>query len=161
MKQNRVIYYLLRLLLLGDSFRFGLSLMIGVNNWSESPYPEPGMKLSNTLAWIGGSADGTGILILYIGLIILTWQIYFAGNCEEISSSTFQYRVPRKYLLWLSVLFLISVVGDILLATGDILSYIGANSALINRGQLGFDLIYLLMSTGGFVVARKLNSDFA
>jgi hypothetical protein len=146
--RNELGVVLMWIVLAAFTFRLGAAVAAGIVAWTREPFESFGRQVGDSLLYLGGFADGQGILLLLAGLGLFWWR---RSNLTSIRQ--------RQALLWLTTLFVVTGLGAIVVIAGEVIYYAGAGSVRLTWahyvGTGGFELAYGLVAICGAIVTSK------
>jgi hypothetical protein len=152
-------------LLSAASLRIVAAVVGAIIGWTRLPEETYGRQVGDTLDWLAGFADGQGVALLLAILGLLWWHVARFEQTGDFAEATTRLGNTRRNLLWLSVLFTLTVAGTALGIIGNVVYYAGDGPQRIIWqhfvGTGGFYLSYLLIAAGGLVVTRRLSGVLA
>jgi hypothetical protein len=146
-------------LLVAASIRTVMAFVGAAIGWTHLPFVTHGQQLGNALIWAGDFADGQGVLLL-IAVFLLIWVRLSGTGPRPGSDAASDLGRPRAALVWLSVLFVLAVVGSAGYIAGNTLYFAGTGPKRIVWqhivGTGGFYFAYLVVALGGIMATTRL-----
>ncbi len=160
MTEARNLVKLIFIILLADSFRILISLLMGINSMYTYLIGAMPNNDTNTFDWFGQFADGVGIVILLI-VIVLLYLVKLSFE-RKTADTEIVFKLQdklKKYKFWLLVISLFTVIGDVCLIVGQLYSYRGTDSIPINLNNFVFAISYLMIALVCIKVITTFNFD--
>jgi hypothetical protein len=137
---------LVTLMIAAMTARVLASVVSGIVGWIRAPGETFGRELGDGIIAVAGYADGQGLLLLLVALLVIWWR---AG-------------LPREsgYLIWLAALFVVTVAGVAAVVVGTVLQSTGIGSQrntwyhIVGTG--GYELAYGAIALAGGYAALAL-----
>ncbi len=147
MTEARNLVRLIFILLLADSCRILISLLMGINSmYTDSLGDMPNTNI-NTFDWFGQFADGVGIVILLIVISLLYLVKFSIENRTIDATDIIKLQIKlNHYKFWLLAINLFTVIGGVCLIVGQVYSYFGADSTPIALDNFVFYFSYFMIA---------------
>ena len=147
MTEARNLVKLIFIILLADSFRILISLLMGINSMYTYLIGAMPNNDINTFDWFGQFADGVGIVILLI-VIVLLYLVKLSFE-RKTADTEIIFKLQDKlknYKIWLLVINLFTVIGGLSLIVGQVYSSLRPGSFSIILDNFVFAISYLMIA---------------